>query len=188
MKENAGNEEQSYATSHHVTPCHAKKSLEESRGDKSREESSNPPTLFGADSPQFPEPQPPESPEPPAPPPKKSTGAKRRSQINPQFFPNENGEAKAAELGLTLDVELTKFRDYHTAKGTVMADWDAAWRTWIGNARKPPQSAQSAGYETPYQRTMRERVAAFAPGVARKAPGLSPSNLAPSENRNVVVN
>ena len=31
--------------------------------------------------------------------------------------------------------------------------------------------AQPAGYETPYQRAARERVAEFAPGIAKKAPG-----------------
>ena len=26
-----------------------------------------------------------------------------------------------------------KFRDYHTSRGTLMADWSAAWRTWVRN-------------------------------------------------------
>lgn len=55
-------------------------------------------------------------------------------------------------------------------------------------SKPPPPGQQQAGYETPYQRTMRERVAAFAPGVARKAPTQHPPISAPSENRNVIVN
>ena len=35
-----------------------------------------------------------------------------------------------------IEIESEKFRDYHTAKASVFADWDAAWRTWLGNARK----------------------------------------------------
>ena len=32
--------------------------------------------------------------------------------------------------------EAAQFRDHHTARGTRFRDWDAAWRTWLGNARK----------------------------------------------------
>jgi len=32
--------------------------------------------------------------------------------------------------------EADRFRDYHHAKGTTFKDWDAGWRTWLGNARK----------------------------------------------------
>lgn len=32
--------------------------------------------------------------------------------------------------------ELSRFRDHHTGRGNTMADWDAAWRTWIGNDGK----------------------------------------------------
>ena len=117
-----------------------------------------------------------------------TTGAKRRSKIPNEFFPNENGVAKAQSLGLTLDVELTKFRDYHLAKGTLMADWDAAWRTWVGNARPPPKtSAYTAQHETPYQRSMREKVAAFAPAIAKKAPGETEKNLIVLDHENVSV-
>lgn len=80
--------------------------------------------------------------------------AKRRQQLPGDFYPNALGVTKSEEKGLSLAVELTKFSDYHRGKGSVMADWQAAWRTWIGNAR-PPTSTQT---ETAYQRSMRERV------------------------------
>ncbi len=31
-------------------------------------------------------------------------------------------------------LEVVKFRDYHIAHGTLMADWQAAFRTWLNNA------------------------------------------------------
>lgn len=30
-------------------------------------------------------------------------------------------------------IEWKKFRDHHLSKGNLMADWSAAWRTWLGN-------------------------------------------------------
>lgn len=32
--------------------------------------------------------------------------------------------------------EFDKFSDYHRAKGSVFADWDASWRTWVRNGIK----------------------------------------------------
>ena len=32
--------------------------------------------------------------------------------------------------------QLDAFRDYHLAKGSLMADWEAAFRTWLRNAPK----------------------------------------------------
>ncbi len=32
--------------------------------------------------------------------------------------------------------EADQFRDHHHARGTTFKDWDAAWRTWLRNARK----------------------------------------------------
>lgn len=40
--------------------------------------------------------------------------------------------------------EAEAFRDYHLARGTTFKDWDAAWRTWLGNAKKFAK-ARSAG-------------------------------------------
>jgi hypothetical protein len=35
-----------------------------------------------------------------------------------------------------IEHEADQFRNYHAAKGSKFRDWDAAWRTWLGNARK----------------------------------------------------
>jgi uncharacterized protein YdaU (DUF1376 family) len=35
-----------------------------------------------------------------------------------------------------IDDEADRFRNHHQAKGSRYRDWDAAWRTWLGNARK----------------------------------------------------
>ena len=32
--------------------------------------------------------------------------------------------------------EADQFRDHHHARGTTFKDWDAAWRTWLRNARR----------------------------------------------------
>ncbi len=50
--------------------------------------------------------------------------------------PRDHERGKAAELGLNCDREAERFRDHHAAKGSVMADWDAAFRTWLGNAQR----------------------------------------------------
>jgi hypothetical protein len=59
---------------------------------------------------------------------------KRKSRIPDDFTPNESGIKAATEAGLSLDRELAKFKDHHTAKGTTFIDWQAAWRTWVGHA------------------------------------------------------
>lgn len=46
---------------------------------------------------------------------------------------------------LDLGEETERFMDYHTAKGSVMKDWQAAWRTWIRNAVKYSKRGQSNG-------------------------------------------
>lgn len=44
-------------------------------------------------------------------------------------------DAVAGEVPqLDLDVETRKFVSYHLSRGTVMADWDAAWRNWMYGA------------------------------------------------------
>ena len=64
--------------------------------------------------------------------PKKS---KRACQLPADFEPDETGRRKAEELGVSVAAELERFRDHHAARGNSMIDWQAAWRTWVRNAR-----------------------------------------------------
>lgn len=61
----------------------------------------------------------------------KSEKAKRACQLPADFAPGDDHRALAAELGLSLDREWSKFADHHRARGTVFKDWDAALRTWL---------------------------------------------------------
>ncbi len=61
---------------------------------------------------------------------------KRASTIPADFEPNETCISLAAELGVPLSQELPKFRDHHSAKGTTMKDWQAAFRTCLRNAKQ----------------------------------------------------
>lgn len=52
--------------------------------------------------------------------------------------------------------ETEQFLNHHRAKGSVMKDWDAAWRTWMGNVRKfQPRSSGGIRKETIYDRNQR---------------------------------
>lgn len=79
--------------------------------------------------------------------------AKRRSRIPEDYSPKESHVAKAKTKGLSLSDELEGFKDFHTGKGSVMADWDAAFHTWLRNStrfggKKPQQSQQTFLGET----------------------------------------
>lgn len=67
-----------------------------------------------------------------------SSGARARS-IPPDFVPTltDRAQAQADLLGSErFKAELQQFRDHHTARGTTMKDWQAAFRTWLANAVK----------------------------------------------------
>lgn len=72
-----------------------------------------------------------------------SPKARRKQQLPVDFFPNELGQSAATAKGLSVANEFQKFHDYHISKGNVMADWQAAWRTWVGNARTPIKQVES---------------------------------------------
>lgn len=72
-----------------------------------------------------------------------SPKARRKQQLPVDFFPNELGQSAAIAKGLSVANEFQRFHDYHVSKGNVMADWQAAWRTWVGNARTPVAKAES---------------------------------------------
>jgi len=55
------------------------------------------------------------------------------------WVPNDTNIADAQERGFSqqeIDDEADRFANYHSAKQTQFRDWNAAWRTWLGNARK----------------------------------------------------
>ncbi len=63
--------------------------------------------------------------------------AKRATQLPADWAPNEAHRALAAKHGVQdIGHEAEQFRNHHQAKGSVMKDWDAAFRTWLGNARR----------------------------------------------------
>jgi len=78
---------------------------------------------------------------------RKASRAKPRTSISEDQQPAERDCEAAKEAGLSgaaFREEWRKFRDYHRAKGSLMADWSAAWRTWLRNvkafqARPPPR-------------------------------------------------
>ena len=72
----------------------------------------------------------------------------KRTQVPADFRPDKTGIDKAVAVGLDVDREVERFRDFHAGKGSVMLDWQAAWRTWVGNAvsfgkAKPAEAAFS---------------------------------------------
>ena len=96
---------------------------------------------------------------------KDTAASRRRTKVPEDFHPNDAG-LKAAELaGIDVDSEVAQFVDRHTATGDVMADWQAAWRTWVRKAvefgragkrtakavQKSPQWALDAGFPTVWE-------------------------------------
>jgi Helix-turn-helix domain len=89
-------------------------------------------------------------------PPPKSGGTRSSGRRRPQTpWPkdlvlcddmSEHAAQKAAwTYARTVD-EFDKFRNYHQSKGTVFADWNAAWRTWVTNgARYDRERVQPQG-------------------------------------------
>jgi len=55
------------------------------------------------------------------------------------WVPNDTNIADAQKRGFSqqeIDDEADRFANYHRSKQTQFRDWNAAWRTWLGNARK----------------------------------------------------
>lgn len=67
---------------------------------------------------------------------RKGSARRARQELPDDWEPRVQERAKARELGLDVDYEAEQFRDTHRAKGNSFADWDAAFRTWLRNAKK----------------------------------------------------
>lgn len=60
----------------------------------------------------------------------------RRCRLPSDFILTDALRDYAASKGMprnVVDREFDRFRNHHTAHGSVMASWPAAWRTWVGN-------------------------------------------------------
>jgi hypothetical protein len=60
------------------------------------------------------------------------------------------------DLCARLGDEAAAFRDHHSSRGSRMADWPAAWRTWYGNAikfNKPSTGGRHGGNHKPAQQS-----------------------------------
>ena len=72
---------------------------------------------------------------------KKPTKPRKKPEvpIPENWVPSDKNIADAEDRQFSakeIEHEADSFRNYHTAKGSLFRDWDAAWRTWLGNARK----------------------------------------------------
>jgi len=72
-------------------------------------------------------------------------GIKREEEMNAKKRTPLPDDFKATEQVFELALkngwpdpgkEIEAFKDYHLSKGSLMADWDAAFRTWLRNAQK----------------------------------------------------
>jgi hypothetical protein len=64
--------------------------------------------------------------------------AKARSQIPEGNWLTDADRTFAGDRCPDMDIDATfdDFRNHHTAKGSLSADWHASWRTWTGNCAK----------------------------------------------------
>lgn len=68
---------------------------------------------------------------------RQSSKPRKRNTTIPDSFNFGDVADWTAKSGLPVDAsDFEHFRDHHTAKGSVMKDWHAAWRTWARNSRK----------------------------------------------------
>lgn len=76
---------------------------------------------------------------------------KRAVALPPDWVPSDRNiaDAQARQFSAEeIENEAARFRDFHLAKGTTFKDWDAGWRTWLGNARKwqPKRTDNSSAF------------------------------------------
>lgn len=60
----------------------------------------------------------------------------RKRSLPDDWSPNAAHRTKASDAGLSVAEEADQFRNFHEAKGSKFVDWDKAFHTWLGNARK----------------------------------------------------
>jgi lysophospholipase L1-like esterase len=91
-------------------------------------------------------------------PPVKSRRSRAKKAVGPrpkEWAPNDKHGERAKTLGLDLADEADSFRNWHDAKGSLFADWDAAFKQWLkiapkfkgkGNGRRQWQPQPAGGH------------------------------------------
>jgi hypothetical protein len=100
------------------------------------------------------------------------------------WAPNDGHREMAYRLGLILDDQAELFRDRNKSKGAKYADWDAAFRTWLRNARKFDDAA-GIPRATVNRYTHEEHLALIERDLAKRRAELKP---APPEVREAIQN
>ncbi len=96
---------------------------------------------------------------------------KRATQLPPDFKPSQALLDFAWKIGLEAVVKETEaFEDYHRSKGSTFKDWDAAWRTWMRNAKKFERKPYAKPAESDKIRKNLETLRDFAGGSIREGP------------------
>ncbi|MEO6601934.1 MAG: hypothetical protein ABIQ16_18795, partial [Polyangiaceae bacterium] len=79
---------------------------------------------------------------------KPSRRTRRSGEVlrDPAWAPSAAHLSYAKELGvIDVDLQAERFRNHHDAKGSQFKSWDAAFRTWLGNAIEFGRNGSRAG-------------------------------------------
>lgn len=93
-----------------------------------------------------------DEPDPPPAAPRQKTkpAVARLSAIDPNWWPDAAGIAFAQERGIVaLADEVERFRSHHAGRGSRMASWPAAWRTWCMNSQRFAQRDRQRQHQVP---------------------------------------
>jgi len=89
--------------------------------------------------------------------------SKLRTQLSPDWKPAPETVGWVRANFVASDQQIAEqadqFRDFHIAKGSLMADWPAAWRTWWGNGyhRLPKRGKATPLFDGDVERDRRRR-------------------------------
>jgi len=75
---------------------------------------------------------------------------KKKTPLPDDFSVNDRMVVLAKENGWPSPAsEIEAFKDHHIAHGSMMADWDAAFRTWLRNCKKWAKTAPTPAHVSP---------------------------------------
>lgn len=97
---------------------------------------------------------------------------KKGTQLPDGFQPNDTGIRYAEARNIDTEVEFESFCNWHKAKGTLMKDWQAAWRTWCDKSQQFQAKGGKGASESFFERDQRskaDRISQFTGQAPRPA-------------------